>query len=68
MNAIAILATDCGVHWTSSVMLNNSLSSPQAPGVDFRTPTFAFVAVDDTNPNVAYVAYQNFVGGNYDIW
>ena len=40
---------------------------PQAPGVAFRTPTFAFVAADDTNPNVVYVAYQHLVG-DYDVY
>lgn len=63
-----VKSTDCGTHWSNPVTLNNTLSSPQAPGVAFRTPTFAFAAVDDTNPNVVYVAYQNFVGGDYDIY
>lgn len=62
-----VKSTDCGDHWTNPVVLG-SISSPQAPGVGFRTPTFAFAAVDDTNPNIVYVAYQNFVGGDYDIY
>ena len=63
-----VRSTNCGKHWSQPVTLNNALSSPQAPGVAFRTPTFAFVATDDTNPNIVYVVYQNFVGGDYDIY
>ena len=44
-----------------------TVNDPQAPGVAFRTPTFAFVAVDDSNPNVVYVAYQS-LDGDYDIY
>jgi len=62
-----VKSTDCGQHWTNPVSLG-SVSTPQAPGVGFRTPGFAFAAVDDTNPNTVYVAYQNFVGGDYDIY
>jgi hypothetical protein len=36
--------------------------------VAFRTPAFAFVAVDDTNPEIVYVAFQNFTAGDYDIY
>ena len=63
-----VKSTDCGKHWSQPVTTNNALSSPQAPGVAFRTPTFAFVATDNVNPNIVYVAYQNFVGGDYDIY
>jgi len=62
-----VKSTDCGNHWLQPVQLG-TLSSPQAPGVAFRTPTFAFIAVDDTNFNTVYVAYQNFTGGNYNIY
>jgi hypothetical protein len=62
-----VKSMDCGKHWTQPVTLN-TISSPQAPGVAFRTPTFAFAVVDDTDPNVVYVAYQNFVDGDYDIY
>jgi hypothetical protein len=50
------------------VSATTALSSPQAPGVAFRTPTFAFVATDTADPNVVYVAYQSFVGSDYDIY
>jgi hypothetical protein len=63
-----VKSTNCGKHWTNPVTLNNALSSPQAPGVAFRTPTFAFVTTDDSNPDIVYVAYQNFVSGDYDIY
>jgi len=45
-----------------------SVSEAQAPGVAFRTPTFAFVATDSSDPSIVYIAYQNFVGGDYDIY
>jgi hypothetical protein len=61
-----VKSTDCGLHWTQPVIVN-TIDAPQAPGVAFRTPTFAFVATDDTNPNLVYVAYQSFVG-DYDIY
>jgi hypothetical protein len=60
-----VKSTDCGSHWTQPVIVN-TINAPQAPGVAFRTPTFAFVATDTTNPAVVYVAYQSFAG-DYDI-
>ena len=48
-------------------MIVGPVTSGQAPGVAFRTPTFAFVAADDTNPNVVYVAYQH-LSGDYDVY
>jgi hypothetical protein len=65
-NAISIVkSTDCGKHWGQPVTVG-SVVSDQASGVVFRTPTFAFVAADDTNPNIVYVAYQQ-LDGDYDI-
>jgi hypothetical protein len=61
-----VKSTDCGSHWTQPVSVN-TIDAPQAPGVAFRTPTFAFVATDTTNPDVVYVAYQSF-SGDYDIY
>jgi len=63
-----VRSTDCGKHWDKPVTANNALFAPQAPGVGFRTPTFAVLATDDTDPNIVYVAYQNFVDGDYDIY
>ena len=63
-----VKSTDCGRRWSKPAVVAPEISSPQAPGVAFRTPTFAFVNVDDTDPDVVYVAYQNFVGGDYDIY
>ncbi len=63
-----VKSTDCGKHWSQPVTVASSIVDVQAPGVAFRTPTFAFVAVDDTHPNIVYVAYQNFVGNDYDIY
>jgi hypothetical protein len=61
-----VKSTDCGNHWSQPVQLG-PVTTGQASGVAFRTPTFAFVAVDDTNPNLVYVAYQNLAAGDYDI-
>jgi BNR repeat-like domain len=61
-----VKSTDCGRHWTQPVIVN-TIDAPQAPGVAFRTPTFAFVATDTTSSNVVYVAYQSFAG-DYDIY
>ena len=60
-------SSDCGKHWSNPVLVGE-VATGDAPGVAFRTPTFAFVAADDANPNVVYVAYQNLVGGDYDVF
>jgi len=66
-NGIAIVkSTDCGTKWSQPVFVG-SINDPQAPGVAFRTPAFAFVAVDDLDPNTVYVAYQS-LSGDYDIY
>jgi hypothetical protein len=66
-NGIAIVkSTDCGRKWSQPVFVG-SINDPQAPGVAFRTPAFAFVAVDDLNPSTVYVAYQS-LAGDYDIY
>ena len=62
-----VKSTDCGRHWSQPVVVG-TIDSPQAPGVAFRTPTFAFLATDSTNSNIVYAAYQNFVAGDYDIY
>jgi hypothetical protein len=62
-----VKSTDCGTQWTQPLTIA-SIGLGQAPGVAFRTPTFAFLAVDDTNPNIVYVAYQSLVAGDYDIY
>jgi hypothetical protein len=61
-----VKSTDCGKKWSQPVVVG-TVNDPQAPGVAFRTPTFAFVSVDDTNPNLVYVAYQS-LSGDYDIY
>ena len=67
-DAISIVkSTDCGKNWSQPIVVGQ-ITSLQAPGVAFRTPTFAFVAVDDTNPNIVYVAYQSFAGADYNIY
>ncbi|MEK6275823.1 MAG: sialidase family protein [Actinomycetota bacterium] len=61
-----VKSTDCGSHWTQPVVVS-TIDSSQAPGVAFRTPTFAFLATDTTNSNLVYAVYQNLVG-DYDIY
>lgn len=62
-----VRSADCGKHWSQPVVVGQ-IVAPQAAGVAFRTPTFAFVAVDDTDPQIVYVAYQNYVGPDYNIY
>lgn len=63
-----VQSADCGWHWSQPVIAA-ALTTGQAPGVAFRTPSFAFVIVDDTDPNVVYVAFQSFTSaGGYDIY
>jgi hypothetical protein len=61
-----VKSTDCGRKWTRPVFVG-AVNAPQAPGVAFRTPTFAFVSADDTDRNIVYVAYQS-LAGDYDIY
>lgn len=60
-------SSDCGQHWSNPVVIG-ALTTGQAGGVAFRTPTFAFVTVDDTNPDIVYVAYQSRLMGDYNIY
>jgi hypothetical protein len=62
-----VKSTNCGRSWSQPVVVD-TIASPQAPGVAFRTPTFAFLATDSTNSNVVYAAYQDFAAGDYDIY
>ena len=61
-----VKSTDCGRHWAQPVRVS-TINAPQAPGVAFRTPTFAFVAADTSNPNLVYVVYQS-LAGDYDVY
>ncbi len=61
-----VRSSDCGRKWSQPVTVA-TVNDGQAPGVAFRTPTFAFLAVDSTNSNIVYVAYQHLVG-DYDIY
>lgn len=60
-----VKSNNCGKHWSQPVYVG-AVTSGQASGVAFRTPTFAFVAVDDSDPNIVYVVYQQ-LAGDYDI-
>jgi hypothetical protein len=61
-----VKSTDCGKHWSQPVTVG-AIAAAQAPGVAFRTPTFAFVAVDDSDPDVVYVAYMS-ISSDFDIY
>ncbi|HET9722597.1 MAG TPA: sialidase family protein [Actinomycetota bacterium] len=61
-----VRSRSCGRRWGQPVSVG-TLVTGQAPGVAFRTPTFAFVSVDDTDADVVYVAYQS-LDGDYDIY
>lgn len=61
-----VKSTDCGKKWSQPVTVGTVAVG--LAGVAFRTPTFAFVAVDDTNPDTVYVAYQSFDGMDFNIY
>jgi hypothetical protein len=61
-----VRSRDCGRTWSQPVVVGTN-NGPQAPGVAFRTPAFAFVAADDTDSGVVYVAYQS-LSGDYDVY
>jgi hypothetical protein len=61
-----VKSADCGRHWSQPAVVS-TITAGQAPGVAFRTPTFAFIAVDDTDPDNVYVAYQH-LAGDYDVY
>jgi hypothetical protein len=61
-----VRSTDCGMSWSQPLAVG-SITAGQAPMVRFRTPTFAFVAVDDTDSSTVYVAYQH-LAGDYDVY
>jgi len=62
---------DCGRHFKAPVTAATFSPMPrQAAGVAFRTPTNSWIAADDTNSNIAYVAFMALGGGtpNADIF
>jgi hypothetical protein len=61
-----VKSTDCGTKWSQPVAVA-PVTGGQASGVAFRTPTFAYIAADDTDADVVYVAYQS-LAGDYDIY
>jgi hypothetical protein len=61
-----VKSVDCGVKWSQPVVVG-TVNAGQASAVAFRTPTFAFVAADDDDPDVVYVAYQSR-SGDYDVY
>jgi hypothetical protein len=61
-----VRSTDCGRTWSQPVRVG-PINGPQAPGVAFRTPAFAFVSVDDTDSDIVYIAYQS-LAGDYDVY
>jgi len=66
-NSIAVVKSiDCGRSFGQPVTVADIVAG-QAPGVAFRTPTFAFVAADDTDPDIVYAAFQS-LSGDYDVY
>ncbi len=54
-----VKSTDCGQHFGKPVTAATFTPMPrQAAGLAFRTPTESWIAVDDTNSNVVYVAFM----------
>lgn len=62
-----VKSSDCGKHWSQPVA-TGPIVEGQALGVAFRTPTFAFISADDTDPNIVYVAYQTLVGTDFEVY
>ena len=54
-----VRSDDCGGHFSKPVPAAVSFITMQLfePGLTFRTPTLPWLAVDDTNSDVVYVAY-----------
>jgi hypothetical protein len=66
-----VRSNDCGKHFGKPVTA--ALFNPmprQAAGLTFRTPTETWIAADDTNSNILYVAYMAMAGSpsNADIF
>jgi hypothetical protein len=66
-----VRSTDCGKHFSKPVTTATIVPMPrQAAGLTFRTPLETWIAADDTNSNVVYVAYMALAGSpaNADIF
>lgn len=66
-----VRSNNCGKHFGKPVTAATFVSmARQEPGLAFRTPTESWVAVDDTNPSVVYVAYMALAGSpaNADVF
>ena len=66
-----VRSDDCGQHFGKTVTAAVFNPMPrQAAGLTFRTPTETWIAADDTNSNVVYVAYMAMAGNpsNADIF
>ncbi|HLA06416.1 MAG TPA: sialidase family protein, partial [Anaerolineales bacterium] len=66
-----VRSDDCGKHFGKPVTATLFTPMPrQAAGLTFRTPTETWIAADDTNSNVVYVAYMAMAGtpSNADIF
>ncbi len=66
-----VRSDDCGRTFSKPVTAATFAEMPrQAAGLTFRTPTESWVATDDTDPNVLYVAFMALAGepANADIF
>jgi hypothetical protein len=55
-----VRSTDCGRHFDKPVTAATFLPMI-GEGLSFRTPSFAWIAADDTDPDVVYVAFASRV-------
>lgn len=66
-----VRSNNCGKSFSNPVTAATFVPMPrQADGLAFRTPTESWIAVDDTNPQVVYVAFMALAGTplNADIF
>ena len=66
-----VRSDDCGLSFSKPVTAATFAEMPrQAAGLTFRTPTESWVATDDTDANVLYVAFMALAGdpANADIF
>lgn len=53
-----VWSNDCGKHFNKPVTVTSFFDMIGA-GLSFRTPSFAWIAADDTDPNILYVAFTS---------
>ena len=62
-----VRSDDCGKHFSAPLTAAVFQPMPaQAEGLNFRTPTLPWIAVDDADPSTVYVAFMAVAGGSDD--